>query len=468
MQADRTISEARAPLTLRFSVTSHAFALLVLLFSCCCPGFLSTARTQERADKSIDMARLFDAVVETVDQKFFNVTLLNQVDWQARAKAARPAVLSAATTDDAVRQINALLSALKTSHTWLFSPDEYDYYAILDVVGAGANGADLMSRRFWGSGPYYPGTGAFTREIDGHHFIDGILEGSPAERAGLKYGDEILSVDGLRYTPIAVFRGRIGATADIAIRRYPETDPQHLMVSVVPIRPTTAFSAATEASARVIERNGSRVGYVHIWASSESVSLKNALAKLERSDLLMNQLRANGTSTVSGEASRIGIKPPDFLIVDMRGRIGGNAGVASQFLDQLAKPYWGHWQTIGRSGPSEGVTSQYPLQHSRSALLIDNHTRSAAEVMAYGYKRSGFGTVVGTPSAGAVSSGALFVMPGDLLLYVAVFGHAFDGHNLEGVGVTPDLLEERPLPYAAGADPVLDAAVTLLSKPASE
>ena len=55
-------------------------------------------------------------------------------------------------------------------------------------------------------------------------------------------------------------------------------------------------------------------------------------------------------------------------------------------------------------------------------------------------------------------------MPGDLLLYVAVVGHEHDGQRLEGVGVTPDHHVERPLPYAAGADPVLDVAVDLLAK----
>jgi carboxyl-terminal processing protease len=275
-----------------------------------------------------------------------------------------------------------------------------------------------------------------------------MLEGSPAERAGLKYGDEILSVDGLPYTPIAVFRGRIGATVELAVRRISGADPQRLDVSVVPIRPTTAFSAATKASARVVERNGSRIGYVHIWASSESNTLKNALTELNVP------------------------KPLDFLIVDMRGRVGGNFAVAGQFLDLLdatQKPYWGESHFIGRSnGPRAFTAPQYPPFRGRSALLIDHHTRSAAEIMAYGYKRSRFGTVVGTPSAGAVSSGALFVMPGDLLLYVAVSVVEFDGQRLEGVGVTPDHLEERPLPYAAGADPVLDAAVEVLSKPSPQ
>jgi carboxyl-terminal processing protease len=164
-----------------------------------------------------------------------------------------------------------------------------------------------------------------------------------------------------------------------------------------------------------------------------------------------------------------GLKPIDFLIVDMRGRVGGNIAVAGQFLDLMVekqKPYWGSWRVIDRrdaAGRMVGAARKPPFRGG-SALLIDHHTRSAAEIMAHGYKRGGFGTVVGTATAGAVSSGALFVMAGDLLLYVAVAGHEFDGNRLEGVGVIPDHRVERPLPYAAGADPVLDVAVEILTQ----
>jgi carboxyl-terminal processing protease len=34
---------------------------------------------------------------------------------------------------------------------------------------------------------------------------------------------------------------------------------------------------------------------------------------------------------------------------------------------------------------------------------------------------------------------------------------------LEGVGVGPDITVERPLPYAGGADPVLDSAMAHLA-----
>jgi carboxyl-terminal processing protease len=394
--------------------------------------------------KDVDLEKLYDAVVETIDRRFYDEGILKRLDWRARAQALRSSVVSAATPQDAVRQINELLSELKTSHTGLFTQDDYEYYMLLDVVGIGPEATGLMSRRFWGTGPYYPGIGAFTRRVAGHHFVDGILEGSPADRAGLKYGDEILSVDGAPYGPVAAFVGKIGATVKLEIRRAAKAATESLSVEVIPIKPTKAFSDATAASARVIERDGAQIGYVHVWASSEQISFKNAVAGFD-----------------SNRVRRL-----DFLIVDMRVRVGGNIAVVDQYLKTLdGDSYWGHWQSFGRPGQLQLSVKQNPSFRGRSALLIDHHTRSAAEIMAYGYKRSAFGPVIGTPSAGAVVSGALVVMPGDLLLYVATAGHEFDGgQRLEGTGVMPDHHVERPLPYAGAADPVLDAAVELLVK----
>jgi carboxyl-terminal processing protease len=455
-------------------------------------GLLFSAHAEARAlstefhaeQNAVDPAKLYDAVVETVERNFFDEALLRQLDWRERAKAVRPSVLAAATSEGAVHEINALLSELRTSHTALFTPDDYEYYILLDILG-GANAADLISRRFWGSGPFYPGIGVFTKLIDGHHFVDGVFEGSPAARAGLKYGDEVLSVDGTPYSPIAVFRGKIGTAVELKIRRHLDAEPQSLQVLVIPIRPTKAFSEAAEASARIIEQNGKRIGYAHIWASEEATGFKKALARLDPFNVgsdreawdeawrlartLPDRLRRSLGSprwNMMPSEDKEAPKPLDFLIVDMRGRVGGRSEVAREYLELLdtrRAPYWGRQRSIrsyrDRPGPARAQNAPF---RGRSALLIDHHTRSAAEIMAHGYKRSAFGPVIGTPTAGAVSSGAAFVMPGDMLLYVAVLGLEFDGQPLEGVGVTPDHRVERPLPYAAGADPVLDAAVDLL------
>jgi carboxyl-terminal processing protease len=470
----------------RSAATARAFATALLALLCWL-GPHAALQAQQLApsartavvpmpwDKgaSIDLAQLFDTVVETVERRFFDEALLKRQDWRSRAAAVRASVLAAATAEDAVRRINALLSELATSHTGLFTPNDYEYYSLADVLGPDPNLAELMARRFWGSGAYYPGIGAFTRQIEGRHFVDGVLEGSPADRAGLRYGDEIIAVDGQPYSPIAAFRGKIGSSSALAIRRAADAEPQRIDVAVVPVRPVAAFSAATAASARVIERDGRRIGYIHVWASRESDTFKNALAKLEARTPAHDRLRVWGVAPSPGAIGETS-QPIDFLIVDMRGRVGGNIGVAAQYLELLdakEKPYWGSARTIVRANsgmqPRGGGAAQAAPFRGRSALLIDHRTRSAAEYMAYGFKRGAFGPLVGTTTAGAVTSGALFPMPGDLLLYLAVAGHVLNGQPLEGVGVTPDHRIERPLPYAAGADPVLEAALDLLTKQAA-
>lgn len=453
---------------------SAAMALIIVL-SCGTTSITST-NAQEALREStwhggdVDIGKLFDAVVDNVEKNFFDVAKLKQVEWSSRAAAVRPSVLAAPTLDDAVRQINALLADLKTSHTALLTPDEYFYYILLDMGLAGSEGVDFAAKRFWGTGPYYLGTGAFTHDVDGRHFIDGILEGSPAERAGLRYGDEILSVDGMPYSPIAAFRGKSGITVELAIRRRRDETPERINVPVIPIRPTKAFSDATKASARVIERDGHRIGYVHIWASHEANSFREAIGSFRPDDAIRRSLRKGSMSgDAIAKAARDLPKQLDFVVIDVRGRVGGNIAVAKQFLevlDQERKNYWGMTRTLDRNSANAPAPTRVenPDFHGRSVLLINRHTRSAAELMAHGFKRSGFGPLVGSPTAGAVSSGSASIMPGDLLLYVARLGMEFDGKPLEGTGVAPDHHIEHPLPYSAGADPVLDAALDLLVK----
>jgi carboxyl-terminal processing protease len=384
-------------------------------------------------EDKIDLEQLFDSVIDAVNKNFFDQAALSQGIWRGHAQAIRPSVLNSPTAGDAVRQINELLAELGASHTALYTPNDDQYYVLLDILGGGQR-----NRRFWGSGLYYPGLGVFTHNVDGRNFADSVLEGSPAEKAGLKFGDEILSVDGRPYSPIESFQGKIGKPAELLIRRAANAEPEPLTATAVPIRPMVAFSDATEASARVIERNGNHIGYIHVWELAESSSFGNAL------------------HAISGKA--------DSLIIDLRGRVGGNMGVAGRLLQDLdGGNYWGGSYGFTRSPQEPVEPAPKGSFRSRSALLIDQHTRSAGEIMAYGYKRSAFGPIFGTRSAGAVLSAALFPMPGDTVLYLAVSGLEIDGHSLEGTGVAPDYPVERPLPYAHGADPVLEAAANFLS-----
>lgn len=443
-----------------FRRSALAFAAVVALALGVTPSARADVAASSAQAEAVDRARLLDAVVETIDRRFVDPELLQSVEFHAQAKAIRSSVLSAATTEDAAARINELIAQLKTSHTGLFTPDDYRYYITLEILNGAPATRDLIFGKFWGTGPHFPGVGIFTTFLDGRHFVDGVLEGSPADKAGLKYGDEILTVDGQPFSPIAAFRDKIGASVEVMVRRTRDAEPMRLTVAVIPIVPSVAFADAARASVRVVEKNGRRIGYVHLWSINESRSLRAALAALR------------GVDPAEPDKGQMRL---DALIVDIRGRVGGNVGSAGQMLEMIGtapKPYWGALQFIDRSGrrhSADGTMSgsrngSRPLFEGRSALLIDHQTRSAGEIVAYGYKHSRFGTIFGTNTAGAVTSGAPFGMPGGLMLYVAQTSLEFDGRSIEGEGVAPDRRIERPLTYAQGADPVLDAAVEFLAE----
>ena len=149
----------------------------------------------------------------------------------------------------------------------LLTPDEVELLHPDGGLSAASMPQQEFDDRFWGAGVTYAGIGHFSVRIEGRDFVDAVLEGSPAARAGLKVGDEIVSVDGAPYHPIRSFRGKVGQEVAVAVRRSEGGPTETLRIKVMSIAPLHAFREATRASARVIERDGRRIGYVHVWAS---------------------------------------------------------------------------------------------------------------------------------------------------------------------------------------------------------
>ena len=401
---------------------------------------------------SQDFGRLFDAVVDTTAKQFWDKERLARIDWQKRAARARQGVVDAPNLDVAAQRINALLGELETSHTALLTPDDVNYYILMAVFSGASMPQQEFDERFWGAGVTFAGIGMFSVRIGELNFVDQVLEGSPAARAGLKAGDEIVSVDGSPFHPIRSFRGKIGHHAAIAVRRTQEGPVETIRVPVMSIAPLHAFREATRASARVIEKDGQRIGYVHVWASvgeESSNALHDALSSLGINEWAGGTERKNRRDA----SPRL-----DGLIIDMRGRIGGTATNAGRYLD-LLDPRGPLVQPRDKSQLSRSATAV----RGRTAVLIDHHTRSTAELFVHAYKRERQGPLIGTRTAGAVSAARGFAMPGGSLLYVAVSGLKIDGEVLEGTGVEPDVEVDRPVPYARGRDPVLDAAVRVFA-----
>lgn len=409
--------------------------------------------------RSVDREKLVDAVAATVEAEFLDRGLLARLDWKKAVETTRQSVIEAPSIDAAVNSINELLAQLQTSHTRLFTPDDYEYYILQDILGAPRSPPDRVSLKGVPAPvAKYPGIGVFTQRVENRHFIDGVLEGSNGDKAGLKFGDEIVSVDGAPYSPIAAFRDKAGKSVTLQVRRKADAALEPVTVLVDWIVPGAAFASATEASARVITKEGKRIGYARIWAFKDATGFEKALAWINKQSPAV-----------------------DYLIVDARAKVGGLASIVRrnlELLDKEEEPYWGEWTSGDRASwhsayrdeskqpDGDGVSSKRRqprlVYRGRTALLIDHHTRSAGEIMAYAFRRNGFGRVFGTTTAGAVVSGFPYLMPGGLMLYLAKIGHFFDGRPLEGKGVVPDQVISQPLAYAQGADPVVDAAVDSL------
>ena len=217
---------------------------------------------------------------------------------------------------------------------------------------------------------------------------------------------------------------------------------------------------AARNSARVIERGGKRIGYVHLWQMRSEDLLGWILASID-STRRSTTRRQTVRFYAPGQADKAD-SPLDALIIDNRTKIGGQSGIGEHYLETLSGNRGGVIQSTDRRSDKtpKKVAKSFA---GRSAMLIDGGTRSAAELFAFGYAHEKMGPLVGTTTAGAVTAANARMLPGGLLIYFGVADVTIDGQTLEGKGVEPTIRVDRPIPYSDGADPQLEAAVRFLS-----
>ncbi len=318
---------------------------------------------------------------------------------------------------------NTALDSLKTSHTRYYTPDDVEYYGLLAIFGSSLKQ----------SATAYISIGA--DYADGR-FVRSVLAGSPAETAGLKRGDEIVGADGAAFDPIKSFLGRTGQDVVLTIRRAEGGPLSNVTVRPRLIRPDQEWRESQVKSARLIAKNGKTIGYVRMFSGAGD-SLR---------ELLEEQLSDRLTSA-------------DVLVLDFRDGWGGcNPDFVNLF--NSAPP---RLTFVERDGNARDFDHQWrkPL-----VLLINGGTRSGKEVVAHAVKTRKLGTLVGERTAGAVVAGKPFLLSDRSLLFLAVADVRVDGERLEGVGVSPDVTIADPLPYAAGRDLQLEAAIDIAAKAA--
>jgi len=374
----------------------------------------------------------FEQVWQTVNDDFYDPDF-NGVNWTDIKATYKPLANQAQSQAELAQVINQMLDELNTSHTHFYTPEDPAYYQLLGIFFTLIPETRQRLEDYLPDGkPQYSGIGIFTVQQDDATFVRAVLDGSPAEAAGVLVGDRLLSVDGQPFHPINSFFGKAEQPVTLLVQRSPDRQVE-LTVTPRLFDGTEMFLDAMKASVQAIERDGKQIGYVHLW-SYAGKQFHDAL----KAELFYGQL-----------------KGVDSFVLDLR---DGWGGASASYLNLYA-PY--NLRITGATRDRPPVTSNSAWSKP-VVMLVNEGSRSGKEILAYGFRKYGIGPVVGTKTAGAVVGGNLRVMDDGSILYFAYADIQVDGDvRLEGVGVEPDVEVPFSLEYAQGADPQKERAIAV-------
>jgi C-terminal processing protease CtpA/Prc len=395
---------------------------------------------------------VFQRVLTTIDRKFMGPP----VDLPA-LKARHEHVVVGSETPEAFEQaLTNLLKDLGTSHTGCFHEGRPR------VAGRVAIAA----------------TFAKAETADGLRWVfQDVHPGGVAARAGVQSGDVLLTIDDQEMRPPDAVPFSLGQTYAFTVRRADSTT-----VSV-----TMAVPGSSEKQRPIVvpdqvvttSKPRDDVGVVRIsmfpgvLGMDVARDINRAIAELQCPKLVFD-LRGNTGGGIGC------LRVMSHLCPDRRG-VGYSLGPAAakkgltkdrlpQF-DRIPSSTWGVIPLAIRfaaAGRSVAIFTEAPgpqIHHGHIVVLVNEHSASAAEMIAGFASEYRLATLVGTKTAGRlVATSAFKVGHGYRIAIPVAAYYTWQGRNLEGVGVTPDI--EEPFSAEAvwqGRDPQLDRALACLS-----
>jgi carboxyl-terminal processing protease len=413
-------------------------------------------------DRRSQRLAILDAAWTTVRDKHYDKAL-GGVDWVAVRARYEPLALGAPSEAAFYRTLNQMMSELGQSHMTITGPGAEDEDDIEELAEPGEAAAS-------GPQPVTPGSvgdpGLTVRVIEGRPTITAVRAGSSAERAGLLPGFVVTHIAGreLKVTTDSA-RSMRPVEERFAVRRLALRRLMGAAGSRVSVRyrdnsdqPGQAVLARDEPKVRPV-----RLGYLPPLYPEVRSRQQGDIGIISFNIFLLQPVLADLKKAIDGFRAR-GVRA---LVLDLRGNPGGQAGMAIPVAARLTdKPltlgsiqFRDFAQTLTAT-PELNVTPFLgPV-----AILTDEGTASASEILAAGLQEAKRAIVVGDSTLGAVLPSVIQSLPGGAVMqYVVADFKTPKGVLLEGRGVQPDkrVLETRA-GLRTGRDPVLDAALVAI------
>jgi carboxyl-terminal processing protease len=252
-----------------------------------------------------------------------------------------------------------------------------------------------------------------------------VLDGGPADRAGLKSGDHILKIDGQLIRNITTqegeryFEGPAGKTLKVEVMRNGLVKPLNLSVTLEPVGPP------------VIKSKVLPDGYAYLRIPYFGNDVPKALAQ----DLTS---LTKATPPVKG------------IILDLRNNARGTLEQAVR----TASVFLGNQKVVSTRGQKTGSEQSYQGSEREHVLkspipmvvLVDQGTARGAEILAGALQYYHRGTLLGDKTYGLCGiSQVVPLQDGSALMMTVSYCYTPGGQKISGDGIKPDI-EAQKLP----------------------
>jgi len=243
-----------------------------------------------------------------------------------------------------------------------------------------------------------------------------VMDGSPAQKAGLLAGDTFKAADGKSLAGldldsiVSLVRGEKDTTVAITVTRK---NVDHDLTFNIKRDNVDITSVKSE----VLDGN---IGYIYISGFKENTYQQ-----------FMENLNKLKKSNVSG------------LIIDVRDNPGGVVNGVEQIADKLL-PKCNVVYTIDKNGKREDFNSDADYTDLPLVMLVNGNSASASEILSGAIQANGRGKLVGTQTFGKGLVQSLYSIPDGSALKVTIQKYYTPaGVCIQGVGLTPDYVVER-------------------------
>ena len=279
---------------------------------------------------------------------------------------------------------------------------------------------------------HYSGVGIEVSTLDDELRVIAPIDDTPAQRAGIRSGDTILSVDGVAVDPermhdtIERMRGRPGTRVSLTVQRADAREPLRFTMHRESIRVASVRHELLESA----------VGYTRISQFNDSTpdELREAVAELQAAAVERDGRELSG------------------LVIDLRNNPGGllesAVDVADLFLDE------GVIVTADGRSPEARFTRRAArgdlLDGASMVVLVNEGSASASEIVAGALQDHGRALIVGTATFGkGLVQTVMPLSEGRALKLTTSRYYTPSGDSIHRQGILPDVVVESSGNYPA-------------------